>query len=212
MSNSGMILPHSNMETHRITRIDFGLLNPEEIKNMAVVKVESAQVTDQTTGNPVDTGINDLRMGTVDKILRCRTCDCNFADCPGHFGYIELVKPMYHIGFIETCRKILRCVCFNCSKLLVSQANNNKYKEARAIKNPKRRQNQMFKLCSTQKICRSTAEKKDVIKFIRYYLNILYENINFRRINPMTHLEMLISIMEGAISANLSIEKIRMIL
>jgi DNA-directed RNA polymerase II subunit RPB1 len=172
MANSGMILPHSNMETHRISRIDFGLLNPDEIKNMAVVKVESAQVTDQTTGNPIDSGINDLRMGTVDKVLRCKTCDCNFADCPGHFGYIELVKPMYHIGFIETCRKILRCVCFNCSKLLVSKADK-KFEDAKKIKNPKRRQNAMFKLCSSQKKCRSGNEKKDVIKFIRLFVIII---------------------------------------
>ena len=163
MANSGLMLPHSSMETHRIVRIEFGLLNPDEIKNMAVCKVENSQVIDQTTGNPVEGGINDLRMGTVDKNLRCRTCDCNFADCAGHFGYIELVKPMYHVGFIETCRKILRCVCFNCSKLLVSCADT-KYKDARAIKNPKRRQNAMFKICSTQKKCRSNNEKKDVIQ------------------------------------------------
>ena len=163
MSNSGLILPHSSMETHRIIRIEFGLLNPEEIKNMAVVKIELSQVTDQTTGNPIDNGINDLRMGTVDKLLRCRTCECNFSDCPGHFGFIELIKPKYHIGFIETCRKILRCVCFNCSKLLTSQTDN-KFKEARGIKNPKRRQNVMFKLCSTQKKCRSSNERRDVIK------------------------------------------------
>jgi len=104
-------------------------------------------------GNPIRGGINDLRMGTVDKNQNCETCKSNFTDCPGHPGYIELAKPMYHIGFIEECRKILKCVCFNCSKLLIDE-NDSKYKAARNTKNPKKRQNLMYKLCSTQKTCR----------------------------------------------------------
>lgn len=41
-------------------------------------------------------------------------------ECCGHFGHIELAKPVFHIGFITKAIKILRCVCFYCSKLLVS--------------------------------------------------------------------------------------------
>ena len=41
------------------------------------------------------------------------------AGCPGHFGHIELAKPVYHIGFLTRCIKLLRCVCFFCSKLKV---------------------------------------------------------------------------------------------
>jgi len=41
-------------------------------------------------------------------------------ECCGHFGHIELAKPVFHIGFLTKAIKILRCVCFYCSKLLVS--------------------------------------------------------------------------------------------
>jgi hypothetical protein len=44
----------------------------------------------------------------------------NMTECPGHFGHIELAKPVFHVGFIKQTIKILRCVCFYCSKLLVS--------------------------------------------------------------------------------------------
>lgn len=40
-------------------------------------------------------------------------------ECPGHFGHIELAKPVFHVGFLGKTMKILRCVCFFCSKLLV---------------------------------------------------------------------------------------------
>ena len=129
---------------------------------MSVVKVEQIQITDQE-GNPFRGGINDLRMGTVDKSLNCETCGSNFADCAGHFGHIELVKPVFHVGFIEVCRKILRCICFNCSKLLAQK--DSKYKEAIRNKNPKKRQNLMFGICKSMKECKMK-EKNYVIKLI----------------------------------------------
>lgn len=42
------------------------------------------------------------------------------SECPGHFGHIDLAKPVFHVGFVTKTLKILRCVCFYCSKLLVS--------------------------------------------------------------------------------------------
>jgi hypothetical protein len=44
------------------------------------------------------------------------------SDCPGHFGHIELVFPVYHAGLQEYVRKVLRTVCFNCSKVLEPRA------------------------------------------------------------------------------------------
>jgi DNA-directed RNA polymerase subunit A' len=35
----------------------------------------------------------DLNLGVIDPGLRCKTCDQKAADCPGHFGHIELAKP-----------------------------------------------------------------------------------------------------------------------
>lgn len=44
----------------------------------------------------------------------------NMTECPGHFGHIDLAKPVFHVGFVTKTIKILRCVCFYCSKMLVS--------------------------------------------------------------------------------------------
>ncbi|OEL19523.1 DNA-directed RNA polymerase II subunit 1 [Dichanthelium oligosanthes] len=49
------------------------------------------------------------------------TCMAGMAECPGHFGHLELAKPMSHIGFIKTVLSIMRCLCFNCSKILVDE-------------------------------------------------------------------------------------------
>ncbi len=39
--------------------------------------------------------------------------------CPGHFGHIALNSPVYHAGMLRYLIKIMKCICFNCSKLLV---------------------------------------------------------------------------------------------
>ena len=49
---------------------------------------------------------------------RCNTCNCHPNDCPGHFGYISLFKPVFHVGYIKECVKILQKVCKKCSRLL----------------------------------------------------------------------------------------------
>ena len=40
-------------------------------------------------------------------------------DCPGYFGHIELAKAMYHIGFIRVVLRVLRCVSYYNSKIMV---------------------------------------------------------------------------------------------
>lgn len=75
-------------------------------------------------GRPKLGGLMDPRQGTIDRYSRCQTCAGNMSECPGHFGHIELAKPVYHVGFYKMIIKCLRCVCFYCSKLLVDAVRN----------------------------------------------------------------------------------------
>ena len=70
-------------------------------------------------GRPKLGGLMDPRQGTIDRFSRCQTCAGNMTECPGHFGHIELAKPVFHVSFYKMIIKCLRCVCFYCSKLLV---------------------------------------------------------------------------------------------
>jgi len=56
----------------------------------------------------------------VDRRLKCGTCKRSVTTCPGHFGSINLNFPVLHPGFIDTVLKIIRCVCFFCSELLLT--------------------------------------------------------------------------------------------
>lgn len=86
---------------------------------MSVCKIESSETYDR--GKPKMGGLSDPRLGTIDRHTKCETCAGSMAECPGHFGHLELAKPMFHIGFLKTVLSILRCVCYNCSRVLADE-------------------------------------------------------------------------------------------
>jgi DNA-directed RNA polymerase II subunit RPB1 len=58
-------------------------------------------------------------MGVLDHNKICQTCEQKNTFCPGHFGHIALAKPVFYIQFCDIVKKIMKCVCYRCSKLLI---------------------------------------------------------------------------------------------
>lgn len=57
--------------------------------------------------------------GTSNKRATCETCGLRLADCIGHFGYIRLVLPCFHVGFLKATVNVLSMVCKDCSRVLL---------------------------------------------------------------------------------------------
>ncbi|KAI9230657.1 MAG: DNA-directed RNA polymerase II subunit RPB1 [Piptocephalis tieghemiana] len=119
---------------------------------MSVVRIELPELTDFATQLPVPGGLLDMRMGTVDRQYECQTCGEGMMGCPGHFGHIELSRPVFHVGFILKVKKILECICIHCSKLLVDDSNP-KFVAAREIPDANRRFQAVWELCKTKHMC-----------------------------------------------------------
>jgi DNA-directed RNA polymerase II subunit RPB1 len=81
-----------------IKEIQFGLLSPEEIKAMSVAHITYPETMDEEKQQPRDGGLNDRRLGTIDRMYICQTCKEDINICPGHFGHIELAVPVFHVG------------------------------------------------------------------------------------------------------------------
>ncbi|MBU5682498.1 MAG: DNA-directed RNA polymerase subunit A' [Candidatus Aenigmarchaeota archaeon] len=109
-----------NKALKKVDAIEFKVFTSEDIKKYAVAKISKIDVYDEE-GFPIEGGIMDPRMGTVDPGIRCRTCFGNFATCTGHFGYIELAKPVLHPLFIKYVYILLRAFCKSCGKLLTTE-------------------------------------------------------------------------------------------
>jgi len=103
-----------------VDRIEFSILSPEMIKKMAAAKIKKTELYDEE-GYPIEGGLMDPRLGVVDPGVRCRTCGGTVGECQGHFGYVELVKPVLHVHFSKLIFNLLRVFCKKCGSLLIEK-------------------------------------------------------------------------------------------
>lgn len=111
-----------------IDKIQFGVLSPDDVRKMSVLRVITADTYDDD-GYPIEKGLMDQRLGVIDPGLKCKTCGQKFGDCSGHFGHIELARPVIHVGHAKDVHKILKSVCRDCGKLKLDDAQRQHYRE-----------------------------------------------------------------------------------
>ena len=139
----------SKPDTKIVTGIQFSISSPEEIRQTSVVEVTKTDTYEKDS--PVIKGLFDPRMGVTETGKICSTCGQNNISCPGHFGHIELARPIYNYHFIKHVEKILKCVCLKCSKLLVDTES--EIMKSTLSKNSKYRWSKTYSLCSKIKVC-----------------------------------------------------------
>jgi DNA-directed RNA polymerase II subunit RPB1 len=135
----------------KIVGIQFSVLPPSDIKN-GVAKITSRDT--YVSNKPVIGGLFDPRMGVLDYGLVCPTDGLDYMQTPGYHGYLEIARPIFYIQYLSTVLKILKCVCFRCSKLLISKE---KYKHALKML-PDARWKYVCGLCEKVKRCGESNE------------------------------------------------------
>lgn len=117
----------TKMTLKKISSIEFGLLSPEVLRKMSTVRVVTADTYDDD-GYPIEGGLMDLRLGVIDPGLRCKTCNGRMAACPGHFGHIELVRPVVHFGYVKMIFTLLKATCGKCGRILLEKDKIDRYR------------------------------------------------------------------------------------
>ncbi len=145
-------------EMNSIDKIAFSILNPDTIKKMSSSKISKTDLYDQE-GYPIEGGLMDPRLGVIDPGLRCRTCGGTVGDCKGHFGYLELTKPIVHVNYSKLIYHLLKSTCRKCGKVLLTQEDRDKLK---STKKSGKKIKQLIKLT-----CPYCKEKQRKIKFIK---------------------------------------------
>ena len=112
----------------QVSSIIFSVFSPKMIKQMASAKVVTPELYDKE-GYPVDGGLMDIRLGVIDPGLKCRTCGSKLKECIGHFGYIELARPIIHIKFVNVIMNLLKCTCRDCGRILIPDSKIEKAKK-----------------------------------------------------------------------------------
>lgn len=134
----------------RIESVTFGLMSAEDVRRTSAVEVSMSAL--YKCGVVQKKGANDSSLGTVNLSMLCSTCGNEMDACPGHTGHIVLASPVINVEFLTHVHKILTCVCFFCSRLLVTPSHP-KYDEITLINNKKRRQAELYALCQKKHVC-----------------------------------------------------------
>ena len=104
----------------KISHIQFGTFGRNDIGRLSEFEAVNRNAYEQATRTPEVAGVLDRRLGVSDKHSTCETCGARLQDCPGHYGHIELVLPVFHIGYFKPLLAVLQCICKACSRVLIS--------------------------------------------------------------------------------------------
>ncbi|HEY7080349.1 MAG TPA: DNA-directed RNA polymerase subunit A' [Nitrososphaeraceae archaeon] len=113
--------------------IRFSVWSPVEVRKFSVAEITAPETYDED-GMPVQGGLMDNRLGTLEPGQKCATCGNTSAKCPGHFGHIELAEPVLHIAFVDDIHKLLVITCRSCNRIKLTPEELSKYKDLRDSK------------------------------------------------------------------------------
>ena len=113
--------------------IKFSVWSPVEVRKFSVAEITAPETYDED-GMPVQGGLMDNRLGTLEPGQKCATCGNTSAKCPGHFGHIELAEPVLHIAFVDDIHKLLLITCRSCNRIKLKSEELAKYQHLRATK------------------------------------------------------------------------------
>ncbi|EQB61162.1 dna-directed rna polymerase i subunit [Vairimorpha apis BRL 01] len=108
------------LKSHIPEKLEFTFYKDEEIVKMSVMEVTKPLSLD-AFNNPYPDGLCDPRMGSHNNDNICKSCNLSFLNCPGHFGYIKLAKPVFNPLIFTTTYSLLKATCFKCGLLKLSK-------------------------------------------------------------------------------------------
>ncbi|GAA6004779.1 hypothetical protein JCM11491_002226 [Sporobolomyces phaffii] len=117
----------SDAAPKRIKHIQFSVLSSREAVAISEFEANQRDLYKAEDRTPVPHGVLDRRLGTSDKAGKCETCGLALADCVGHYAYIKLVLPVFHIGYFKHVLGILQCICKTCSRILLDETQHRKF-------------------------------------------------------------------------------------
>jgi DNA-directed RNA polymerase III subunit RPC1 len=112
--------PSHHRPRHHSDRIAFEVMPPAEIVSVAELRVHERALYRMPERRPQAAGVLDPRLGVSSKRATCETCGQALAECTGHFGYIALELPVFHIGYFRPTLQVLQCVCKACARVLLT--------------------------------------------------------------------------------------------
>lgn len=118
----------------KISHVSFGVDSRHQMQQQAHLHVVNsnlyAQAEEQggASRRPQAYGALDRHMGTNQKDATCVTCGKGLVDCIGHFGYVDLQLPVFHVGYFRSVITVLQSICKSCSRVLLSNQDKERFR------------------------------------------------------------------------------------
>lgn len=174
-----------------IDAIRFSVWSPTEIRKYSVAEITAPETYDED-GMPVQGGLMDGRLGTLEPGQKCLTCGNTAARCPGHFGHIELAEPVLHIAFIDNIYKLLLSTCRSCSRVKMPQEDLDEFAKIRkreaaySVISQKRIPEQILEKAKKAKECPHCGKTQYELIFTKPTIFIEKTEIGEHRLLPIT--------------------------
>uniref|UniRef100_A0A6C0BK67 DNA-directed RNA polymerase n=1 Tax=viral metagenome TaxID=1070528 RepID=A0A6C0BK67_9ZZZZ len=101
----------------QVRRVTFGILSPQRIKQKAVCEIYK-HITNMRN---LEGTLLDPRLGPIERGPICPTCQYTYKECPGHFGFLNLARPVIQVQYYNMIIKLLGFYCNRCSALLIDK-------------------------------------------------------------------------------------------
>lgn len=106
----------------KISHVSFSIDSAQKIQQSSHLHVKFKSLYNQDQKRtPVANGVLDLRLGVSQKTAICETCNQGLNECVGHFGYLDLALPVFHVGHFRATITILQSICKTCSRVMLKE-------------------------------------------------------------------------------------------
>lgn len=179
--------------------IRFSVWSPVEVRKFSVTEITAPETYDED-GMPVQGGLMDNRLGTLEPGQKCATCGNTSARCPGHFGHIELAEPVLHIAFIDDIHKLLLITCRSCNRIKLSDDDLKKYKNLRdskaayAVITLENVKDEIIEKSKKVKVCPHCQKEQYDLIFTKPTIFVEKTDVGENRLLPITIRERLLNI------------------
>lgn len=179
--------------------IRFSIWSPAEVRKFSVTEVTAPETYDED-GMPVQGGLMDNRLGTLEPGQKCATCGNTSARCPGHFGHIELAEPVLHIAFIDDIHKLLLITCRSCNRIKLSNEDLEKYKNLRdskaayAVITLENVKDEIIEKAKKVKVCPHCQKEQYDLIFTKPTIFVEKTDVGENRLLPITIRERLLNV------------------
>ena len=117
------------MIVKKIGSVDFNFINPELVRKMSSIEIKNPETYDKD-GYPMEGGLMDPHLGVINPGIKCKTCGQTMKNCSGHFGHLEMERPVVHSEFGRRLELLMNCTCKDCGKLVLNDDQTRKLQEA----------------------------------------------------------------------------------